>query len=321
MQRDSVLSHCSKGFVVLQNDWTVSDALKQLRNNRVQSSILYFYVVDENQHLVGVLPARVLLTSALDIELSSLMIDKLVVLSDTATVEDASKLFLQHRLLAIPIVDANRRVVGVVDVNAFTDDVINLTERRYIDTVFESIGLRISEAQDAKPFRAFRLRFPWLLATISGGTACALLASVFGATLAESIVLAFFMTLVLGLGESVASQSMTLAVQILRTTKPTLAWFGTRAVTEATTATMLGLFCGAVVGSIVYLWHKDPVAALVIGGSVTVVVLCAALVGLLVPSLLYALKLDPRVAAGPVTLAMTDLATLAIYFSLAAVTL
>ena len=198
---------------------------------------------------------------------------------------------------------------------------LDIAERRNVDTVFESIGLRLTDARDASAVRAFRLRFPWLIATIAGGTACAVLSSFFGATLAESIVLAFFLTLVLGLGESVAAQSMTLAVQQLRGSTPTLGWFMKAGGRELLVALMLGLTCGTVVGAIVMAWHGQALAAAVIGGSIALSLVSAALLGLAVPSLLHALKLDPRVAAGPVTLAFTDLATLAIYFTSATLVL
>jgi magnesium transporter len=249
------------------------------------------------------------------------MVKKLVMVPQESSMEEASVLFILHRLLAIPIVDEQRRMVGVIDVNAFSEQVLDIAERKNVDTVFESIGFRISDARDASPLRAFRLRFPWLTATIAGGTACALLATLFGKTLKESIILAFFLTLVLGLGESVAAQSMTLAVQKLRSSKPTLKWFIGAAAREALTALALGTTCGAIVAGIVFAWHREVMPAAAVGASIALAILCTALLGLGVPSLLHALKLDPRVAAGPLTLAIADLATLTIYFSLGAILL
>jgi magnesium transporter len=318
MQNDSVMEHASRDFVLLRRELTVAQALEQVRTGKAPGTILYFYVADADGKLVGVLPTRALLTSALDTPLDAIMIKKLVLLPQDSSMEEASILFILHRLLAIPIVDAERRMVGVIDVNAFSEQVLDLAERKNVDTVFESIGFRISDARDASPLRAFRLRFPWLTATIAGGTACALLATLFGKTLAESIVLAFFLTLVLGLGESVAAQSMTLAVQKLRTSRPTLKWFLGAAAREALTALALGLACGGIVAGIVFGWHGEPMPAVAVGGSILLAILCTSLLGLGVPSLLHALKLDPRVAAGPLTLAMADLATIAIYFSVGA---
>src|SRR2546426_5148193 len=94
-----------------------------------------------------------------------------------------------------------------------------------MDELFEAIGFHISQVRDASPVRAFRFRFPWLLATIGSGLLCAVLASAFELTLAKSIALAFFLTLVLALGESVSIQSMTLTIQALHTMRPTLRWY------------------------------------------------------------------------------------------------
>lgn len=316
MQNDNVMKHANRSFMVLQKDWTIETALLETRTAKVPGPIIYFYVVDDAGRLVGVLPTRSLLTSTLDTRIESVMISRLVTLPEKATIGDASELFVMHRFLAIPIVDNERRVVGVIDVNAFSDQVLDVAERRNVDTVFEAIGLRISEARDSSPFRAFRLRFPWLTATIAGGTSCALLAGMFEATLAESILLAFFLTLVLGLGESVSTQSMTLAVQLLRSQPPTLKWFAKASSREFLTASMLGLACGSATALIVLLGYGDGMAAVAIGGSIALALVFASLLGLSVPSALHALRLDPRVAAGPLTLAATDLCTLGVYFNM-----
>lgn len=315
MKDGTVLDHASRDFLALRQEWTFEQALREIRQQQVPGPILYFYVTDETGKLVGVLPTRSLLVAPLEALLKDHMVKKVVSLPQAMSMREASEFFVLHRFLAVPIVDKEKHVVGVIDVNAFTDEVLDVAERRTFDTVFEAIGLRIGQAKDASPTTAFRLRFPWLMATISGGTACALLAGVYGATLEKSIVLAFFLTLVLGLGESVAAQSMTLAVQLLRTEKPTLAWFTRRGGRELLTALMLGVVCGSIVGTIAGVWQGFTLAALAIGGSIAASIVCAAMLGLGVPTVLHALKLDPRVAAGPLTLALADLATLAIYFN------
>jgi magnesium transporter len=315
------MKHASREFMILRRDWSVARALEEVRTRQVPGPVLYFYVVDDDERLIGVLPARALLVSSLDTPVESLMVKKLVKLPSTATISDASELFVMHRFLAIPIVDEQQRVIGVIDVSAFSDEVLDLAERRNVETLFEQIGFRVTEARDASPLRAFRLRFPWLTATLAGGTACALLAGVYGATLEQSLVLAFFLTLVLGLGESVSTQSMTMAVQLLRKQRPTLAWFLRASRREFFTATMLGLACGAATAGIVMLWRGDGTAALAIGGSISIAMVLASMLGLIVPSVLHALRLDPRVASGPVTLAMADLGTLGVYFNVARVLL
>jgi magnesium transporter len=202
-----------------------------------------------------------------------------------------------------------------------TDEAFDLAERERMDALFESIGVRVSQVREASPLLAFRFRFPWLLATIGSGTVCALLASAYEATLARSIVLAFFLTLVLGLAESVSIQSMTVTIQALRATEPTLAWYVRALRREAGTAVLLGTAAGSVVAPIVWIWRGAGLAAFTIGGSIALALGAACFFGLTVPTLLHALKLDPKIAAGPVTLAFTDVFTLLFYFTLATVIL
>jgi len=203
----------------------------------------------------------------------------------------------------------------------FADDAFDVGDQTSMDRVFETIGFRLLQVRDASPLRAFRFRFPWLLATITSGTVCALLAGVYELTLAKSLVLAFFLTLVLGLGESVSMQSMTVTIQGLRSRTPTFGWYMRAMRREVGTALLLGTACGFLVSLIVWIWRGNPMAAIAIGSSIVLTLCVASLFGLSVPALLHKLKLDLKIAAGPVTLAITDIATLLIYFSLAEVLL
>ena len=233
----------------------------------------------------------------------------------TATLLEACEAFVLHKFLAFPVVDEQRRMVGVVDVSFFTQEVFDMAGR---EDVFEAIGFHVALVRDASPLRAFRFRFPWLLATIGSGTICALLAGGFEVTLAKSLVLAFFLTLVLGLGESVSIQSMTVTIQALRATQPTIGWYVRAFRREAGTAVLLGVACGTLVGLIVWLWRGNAMAGASIGASLLLALCAACFFGLSVPAVLHALKLDPKIAAGPVTLAFTDIFTLLFYFGLAA---
>ncbi len=315
--QEPVLAHARQDFSTLRSDWTVQQAFDAVRQRGVGEKIVYFYVLDADDRLVGVLPTRRLLTAALDHRLADIMIGRVIALPHTATLLDACEFFVMHKFLAFPVVDDQRRMVGVVDVGLFTDEVFDIAEREWMDEVFEAIGFRLSQVRDASPVRAFRFRFPWLLATIGSGTICALLAGAYEVTLAKSLVLAFFLTLVLGLGESVSIQSMTMAVQALRTTQPTRRWYIAALRREAGTAILLGAACGVVVGLIVWLWRGAGLAAAAIGASVLLALCAACFFGLSVPALLHALRLDPKIAAGPVTLALTDFFTLLFYFTLA----
>jgi magnesium transporter len=306
-------------FVVLRQDLTVQQAVTIIRRSDLGETIVYFYLIDEQDRLVGVVPTRRLLTAGLEQALSDIMVHQVVSIPHTASVLEACEFFVRHRFLAVPVVDEQRRVVGIVDVSMLTGEVFDSAERQKADEVFATIGFRLSQVRDASPAKVFRYRFPWLLATITSGLCCALLASVFETTLARSLVLAFFLTLILGLGDSVSSQSMTVTIQALRTSRPKLDWYLQTLRRELSTALLLGLACGGTVALITLWWRRESAPALVIGVSILLSLCSACLTGLSVPTLLHALRLDPKIAAGPVTLALTDIFTLLFYFGLASV--
>src|ERR1044071_1045085 len=125
-----ILSFARKDFICLPEDIDVAAALEWIRHRGTTSdNIIYFYVVNQQQQLVGVLPTRRLLTSRIDCRISELMITRVVSVPQSATVLDACELFLMYKLLAFPIIDDQRRIVGVVDVGLFTEEVLDVSEK------------------------------------------------------------------------------------------------------------------------------------------------------------------------------------------------
>jgi magnesium transporter len=304
-------------FATLNQKFTVEQALASIRKRGVGEKIVYFYVVDDGEQLVGVVPTRRLLMAPLEKPLADLMIRNVIAIPSTVTVMEACDFFVIHKFFAFPLIDEKRHVVGLVDVGLFTEEFFDIAEREQMTEVFETLGFTVAQVRDASPVRAFRIRFPWLLTTIVSGTFCAILAGEYKLTLEKSLVIAFFLTLILGLGESVSIQSMTVTIQALRTSQPTLRWYLNSLWREVFTALLLGTACGLVVALVVLVWQQAQLAALVIGVSVTFCLFTACVTGLSVPTALHALKLDPKIAAGPLTLAIADIFTLLFYFSLA----
>ena len=319
----SIVEHARKDFPLLDAQMSVAEALERIRREGVGERVIYFFATDTDGRLVGVLPTRRLLTAPLETRLEEIMVRKVVAIPASATVLEACEFFVLYKFFAFPVVDSARRVIGVVDVSLFAEEMMEAGDReeeriaKLGDDVFEALGFHLAQIRGVSPWRVFRYRFPWLLATVGAGTACALLAGFFEATLAGSLVIAFFLTMVLGLNESVSMQSMTLTIQALRANTLTRRWFLHNLRREMATAVLLGLTCGILVGAIVLLWRQDAKGAAVIGTSIAVSLVTACLFGFSVPSLLHSLKLDPKIAAGPVTLAVTDFCALAFYFTLA----
>ena len=312
-----VTDFCSREFPVLDVEATIGEAMESIRTRGFGDRMIYFYVTDSEGVLRGVLPTRRLLTEPLDRPVVECMIQRVVAIPEEATLLEVCELFVLHKFLAFPVVDARRRIRGVVDVNVFTSEVLDLAERNSTEDFFQSLGFRMAEIGAASPVGAFRFRFPWLLATIAGGTACALLSGLFAETLAGRIVLAFFLTLVLGLGESVAAQSLAVTLQSMHEKKPSLSGLAKSLRKEFLTALLLGAASATLVGGIVLAWQGDVPSAACIAVSVSLAMVVACLLGVLIPTVLRTLKLDPKIAAGPLTLALADICTIATYFGTA----
>jgi len=312
-----VLEFCSTDFPTLDESLTTGEAIDCVRARGLRDKIIYFYVTGGDGRLAGVLPARRLLTDPPGTPVAEAMIRRVVAIPTRATLLEACEFFVLHKFLAFPVVDEAGRIQGVLDVSVFTGEVLDLAEREQMNDLFQSLGFRVSEVRSATSWKAFRIRFPWLLATIGGGTICALLAALFAETLEQRIVLAFFLTMVLGLGESVSAQSLAVTLQLMHSARPTPAWLVRTLGKEFLTAALLGAACGSLVAVIVGFWHHDWLAAASIGLSISLAIITACLLGVLIPAAAKALRLDPRIAAGPLTLALADVCTLLCYFGLA----
>ncbi len=319
----AVADHARKDFPLLDANMTVGNALERIRREGVGERVIYFYVVDEQKRLVGVMPTRRLLTAPLETPLSEIMVRRVVAVPATATILDACEFFVLYKFLAFPVVDEKRRVIGIIDANLFAEEILEAgeSEDRHRSTApvgpefFEALGFRIEQIRGASPWRGFRFRFPWLLVTVTGGTLSAMLARFFEATLARSLVLAFFLTMVLALNESVSMQSMSVTIHALRSISVTSGWLTSAFRREVMTALLLGVACGLIVCAIVFMWRSDLAGAFIIGGSIALSLVSACGLGLGVPSLLHRFKLDLKIAAGPVTLALADFVALLIYFT------
>ena len=322
---EPVTTYIRSDYATLYPQWTVGEALAHMRTSPPPGRIIYFYVVDEAMRLVGVVPTRRLLLAALDARVQDIMIASVIAIPSSATLLDACEFFTLHRLLAFPVVDEARRLVGVIDIEAYAEELAETGDGNTApaspgprDDVFQLIGVRLTRSQQARPLVAFRGRFPWLLCNVAGGTLAAILVEVYHVELNwQHAVLALFIPVVLALAESVAIQSVTLALEAFRDGNPSWGELFRRLRPEASTGLLLGLATGIMVGGIATVWQGLAVLFLIVLGGIAIGVTGAALAGMAVPHLLRLLKRDPQVAAGPIALTCADVVALLAYFNLA----
>jgi magnesium transporter len=314
---DPISRHLRKDFARVSVEETVGEALDRIRREPPEGRIIYFYVVDGEDRLQGVVPTRRLLLSPLETPIKKIMVREVICVPSGATVMDACEFFIMHRLLAFPVIDEKRHILGVIDVELYTAELGDIERSERYDDLFQLIGVHLSEAQQSSPFLAFGRRFPWLLCNIAGGLAAALIVWFFENELAHAAALAMFIPVVLALSESVSIQSVSLTLQFLRGRPPTLKTLLKKTGNELGTGVFLGSASALCVAAVSLLWLRQGKLAVCLLGGISCGVLCSAAFGVIMPMLLRIMKRDPHVASGPMVLAASDLVTLTIYFSIA----
>src|SRR5437899_5764361 len=164
----SVADHARKDFPLLDADMTVGETLERIRREGVGERVIYFYVVDELKRLVGVVPTRRLLTAQLETPLRDTMVPRVVAIPAKATILDACEFFVLYKFLAFPVVDEQRRVVGIIDANLFAEEILEAgdteNQSRSGEAVpigpefFAALGFRLEQIRGASAWRAFRFR-------------------------------------------------------------------------------------------------------------------------------------------------------------------
>jgi magnesium transporter len=314
---DVVTQHMRQDFARIELGMTVGQALESLRSNPPQGRIIYFYVVDADGILCGVVPTRRLILQPPETPIRDIMVPRAIALPAQATVLEACEFFIQHRHLAFPVVDDKRKLLGVVDVELYTDELDRFGESKSRDDLFQLIGVHATGAEQTSPLFAFRRRFPWLGCNLAAGILAAFLSGIYEEVLNRVVAIAFFIPVVLNLAESVSSQSVSIALQMLHGPRPTARSFLRQLRTEFGTGLLLGLGSGAAVGLVALIWLRQFRMTLALLGGIAGGVAAAAVLGLSLPVLLRLFKFQPHVAAGPIALAGADVVTILLYLNLA----
>lgn len=315
---DPVSRYLSTEFVSLRQDWTAGKALEELRGHPLLAGrIVYFYTADAEGRLAGVLSTRALLRAAPDRLLRELMHSPAVSVRSDAPLSEAFALLLARRLFAVPVVDAEGRLAGVIDLTLVGDEFRSMAQYD-ADEAFQLIGLHLETMKRGGPWARFKDRFAWLLCNVGGGLLAAMVAGLYEPLLEQAIVLALFIPVVLAMAESVSIQSMTITIETLHKEAPNLRASLRAVLKEIAVSLPLGLALGLLIGLISYAWKHEARVALVLVLAIALAIVTASLLGVVLPSLVRRLRVDPRIASGPIVLALTDLCALLFYLSLGA---
>ncbi len=312
-----ILPYIKKELIQLNHHLTIQEVLSVLRRRQhIQDHISYFYVIDHDKKLCGVVPVRSLLVANATTKLSEIMLKDIVSVYDTATVLEVSELFALHKYLALPVVDAKNKLLGTVDISLFADHLSVTFQKKQIDELFQLVGVHLHFGKGT-PVTYLRERFPWLLWNVLGGMTCAFIAGFFEQRLVVFTLLALFMPVHLTLAESVSMQSMTMTIHHVVNRKTIWRVMKTLLRKEILTSLLIGTAIGSLMAIIAWLWKGQSTLAIILGISILSSVVMSSIIGVIIPVLVYILRINPKIASGPVVLAIVDTLTLSLFFSLA----
>ncbi|NGX56222.1 MAG: Magnesium transporter MgtE [Candidatus Anoxychlamydiales bacterium] len=300
---------------IFKKEDTIDDALLKLQSKLINQKVIYFYIVDENDCLIGVVPTRKLLLFPKKTKMFEIMIDSIIKLDQDQTLQDAFLLFSKHHLLALPVVDENQKILGVIDLTSHMN--FNLTDAHNRNDIFQIIGYTLEEEKKKSIFGDYKLRMPWIFCNIFGGIMCAIISRAHEQVISKVLILAMFIPLVLSLSESVSMQAMIHSLHFFSRPEDYLKKIFKKMIKELKIISLISISSGLIVGVISLLFKEGVEPSLIISIGIVISIFISSAFGILIPLLLHKTKLDPKVASGPVVLMVSDIITTLLYFSLA----
>lgn len=294
----------------------VRQAVAAIQENRDVELIFYLYVVDEEGRLVGVTSLRQLLLAPPGDTLGEIAQRDVIQVTTGTDQEEVARLAARYDLMAIPVVDAERRLVGIVTV----DDIIDIVREEATEDFLKMVGTSDEEiAHEQRSFRVARIRFPWLAVNLVGGLLTGVMLERFQVRLSEALFLLTFVPVIMGMSGNVGSQAATLTVRGLATGRigGGESWVGRFLWRQTKVGVVLGVTFAVLVAVGALLLERNPWYAVVVSGAMLAALLLAAISGAAIPLVFERLGIDPAVAAGPLVTTANDVTGILIYFGFA----
>ena len=286
----------------LDEDMTAGEAIAALQASRDVEMVFYLYAVDSRRHLVGVVSLRRLLLVAPETPLQRIMTTDLISAQVDTDQEEAARQVASYNLLAIPVVDAENKLVGVITV----DDVIDVIKDEATEDIYRLAGVAGDDTVFLPARESLRKRMPWLVVNLLTAFLAASVVKLFQDTISQVVALAVFMPIVAGMGGNAATQTLTVIVRGLALGE--LTWANSRKalVKEALVGLGNGTVLGVVAAGGAWLLQGDPVLGGILGLAMIINLFVASIAGTMIPLGLRALKVDPALASSVFITTLTD---------------
>jgi magnesium transporter len=300
--------------IAVREDAAIRDAIDMARAGADEiENLQKIYVVRDDDVLTGYIDVLDLLLYPRSTPIKEAMKSNPVVVPLDMDQEEVAALFGKYDEFNLPVVDDAGRLVGRITV----DDIIDVMEEEASEDIARIAGTTEVELGETSPFKISRGRLPWLVVGLAGQFIAAIIMSRYEVPLQNWFVLAFFVPLIVGTAGSIGIQAAVVVVRELALGQINLLRMGRRVGRELQVAFLNGIILGAILFVAVYVWQRDIDLALLLLGSLLMVIAVAAFVGASVPLLMEKMKIDPAIATGPFITVSNDIIGLAIYLTLA----
>ncbi|WP_352406409.1 magnesium transporter [Acetoanaerobium noterae] len=305
-------------FISIKETDTVNETINYLRTMAPDSETPYYiYVVDDLDVLKGVVPLRQIIVSTPDTLIKDIMIENIISAPVDMDQEEVSHIFEKYGFMAIPVVDHNGEILGIITV----DDVMEIMKEEYTEDMFRLAGLDEEEKVAGTVIGAIKSRLPWLLVNLVTATLAAKTVSLFENTIAQIVALATFMPMVAGMGGNAGSQTLTLIIRGIAIGEISYENQADILKKEIAIGIINGLCLGLVVGVLGYFWVGSLAFGFVIGTAMLLNLIVATISGYLVPVLLKKVGIDPALASAVFVTTVTDVLGFFFFLGLATVML
>ena len=286
----------------LSEDLTAGEAIAALQQSRDVEMVFYLYVVDERRHLVGVLSLRRLLVVSPETPLKRIMTADLTTARVNTDQEEVARLVASYNLLAIPVVDDENKLVGIITV----DDVIDVIKDEATEDIYRMAGVSSDEHVFTSARESLRKRLPWLGVNLVTAILAALVVRLFQSTIDQVVALAAFMTIVASMGGNAATQTLTVIVRGIALGE--LTWSNSRKalVKESMVGIGNGMILGLVGAGFAWWVVGNPYFGGILALAMVINLLVAAVAATLIPIALRALRIDPALASSVFITTLTD---------------
>ncbi len=313
---DSAGAMMTTDVFTLYQDTSCQDALKSLQDQTEAEMVFYLYITDDDDRLVGVASLRALATTRSDTLLKDIMVKRVHSVRPETDQEEVAQIVAQYNYLAVPVLDADDHLIGIVTV----DDVVDVIREEATEDFLQMAGAgKDREILLKSSWENARARLPWLFASWIGGIVAATIIGAFEHMLQSIIALAAFIPVIIGMGGNIGTQSSTIIVRGMATGRIEIGSEMKVLFKEI----RVGLILGGLYGLMLGLFAKfrfidvDPMLGVVVGLSIGCSMLMAVAVGTFIPMFLRKVDIDPAIATGPFVTTSIDILGVLFYFVIA----